>query len=540
MVIANADMLTQREALAGLLADPRDRHGLLITTVRRVYRSRVPHLHAPRARGQRGLGVPRRQRPHRQFLGVLKVAPGDRAAVATWPAGCRARRRPAAGGLAGGAASRRPRAGGSAAPPGARARATRTTAAASRPTRRSTRRTRSGRRGGRRRARRRGRGRAGARAAAARRMRRRCCCPDWCAPRFRSAAAPAAPVLDAAALRRGHRPGGRADRGVRRGPRAAGLRRQGERRLLHDLLRLPYSKYMARWAARRGWTPNGVTRSRSRSASSPPPVRDRRARGDDRRRGPAPARVHARLRRRPARALHAHLHQARRLARLDLRPHEGVRRLRGPGDRRVADGRRRVAARRRGADPAGDAPLDRLLLPAGPAPGDGRRSASRRSSRWPTGSAPPSRWPLVPRASRSRQAPAPPPPRPEPGQRLRGGWRALDRSSRAVWVKKIIGFPIGERFAAISLTAALFDARTTFIVLLAWGGFAAAYSAAGRVLRSLGRRGSVALDRGAPARPARSTPTATTGRSRSRWAGCRAPPRPPPRSCWPASRRCSR
>jgi hypothetical protein len=54
-----------------------------------------------------------------------------------------------------------------------------------------------------------------------------------------------------------------------------------------------------------------------------------------------------------------------------------------------------------------------------------------------------------------------------------------------VWIKKIVAFPIGERFAAISVTAALFSPRTTFVVLLAWGGFAAVYVVAGRVLRSL-------------------------------------------------------
>ena len=107
--------------------------------------------------------------------------------------------------------------------------------------------------------------------------------------------------------------------------------------------------------------------------------------------------------------------------------------------------------------------------------------------------------PLVPEGDEQPLAPAPPPPAPGLAQRARRAWRALDRSKRAVWVKKVIGFPIGERFAAISLTAALFDARATFIVLLAWGGFAAAYSAAGRLLRSLGRRGSVVLDRAAVA-----------------------------------------
>jgi hypothetical protein len=58
-----------------------------------------------------------------------------------------------------------------------------------------------------------------------------------------------------------------------------------------------------------------------------------------------------------------------------------------------------------------------------------------------------------------------------------------------------MAFPIGERFAAISITAALFDARVTFIVLLALGAFAATYRSAWRILRSFDRRGSTALPR---------------------------------------------
>ena len=128
------------------------------------------------------------------------------------------------------------------------------------------------------------------------------------------------------------------------------------------------------------------------------------------------------------------------------------------------------------------------------------------------------RGPGAARARGRAQPPGPAAAAAEPGparaRRLAARWTA---PSRAVWVKKIIGFPIGERFAAISLTAALFDARMTFVVLLAWGGFAAAYSVAGRLLRSLGRRGSVVLDRAAVAgagharrlprrRPARARP----------------------------------
>ena len=76
-------------------------------------------------------------------------------------------------------------------------------------------------------------------------------------------------------------------------------------------------------------------------------VRHRRALGSDRRRGAAPAGVHARLRRRPARALHAHVLEARRLAGLDLRPREGV-----PRVRRSRDRRRAARATRCGCSPA--------------------------------------------------------------------------------------------------------------------------------------------------------------------------------------------
>jgi hypothetical protein len=81
-------------------------------------------------------------------------------------------------------------------------------------------------------------------------------------------------------------------------------------------------------------------------------------------------------------------------------------------------------------------------------------------------------------------APAPPPRKPLP-QRVLSSWHVIDRVPGVRWVKKMIAFPIGERFAAISLTAALWTPRTTFVVLLAWGGLAAVYTQTGRVLRSL-------------------------------------------------------
>ncbi len=66
-------------------------------------------------------------------------------------------------------------------------------------------------------------------------------------------------------------------------------------------------------------------------------------------------------------------------------------------------------------------------------------------------------------------------------------WRKLDKWPGLIWVKRMVAFPIGERFAVISITAALFTPQVTFIVLLAWGGFAAVYTLAGRFLRSVAR-----------------------------------------------------
>jgi Family of unknown function (DUF5941) len=69
--------------------------------------------------------------------------------------------------------------------------------------------------------------------------------------------------------------------------------------------------------------------------------------------------------------------------------------------------------------------------------------------------------------------------------RVLGAWHRIDRAPGVRWIKKMIAFPIGERFAAIAITAALFTPRVTFIVLLSWGGVAALYTQTGRVLRSL-------------------------------------------------------
>ncbi|WP_431898281.1 CDP-alcohol phosphatidyltransferase family protein [Nonomuraea sp. bgisy101] len=64
-------------------------------------------------------------------------------------------------------------------------------------------------------------------------------------------------------------------------------------------------------------------------------------------------------------------------------------------------------------------------------------------------------------------------------------WTKAGRFRFVYWARKMVVFPIGERFAAIAITAALFDARVTFITLLIWGSVAAAYTVTGRVMRSL-------------------------------------------------------
>jgi phosphatidylglycerophosphate synthase len=64
---------------------------------------------------------------------------------------------------------------------------------------------------------------------------------------------------------------------------------------------------------------------------------------------------------------------------------------------------------------------------------------------------------------------------------------SLDRWPATRWARRAFLLPIGERFALISLTAALFTPRATFIALLAWGGVVAVYAVIGRILRSVAR-----------------------------------------------------
>jgi phosphatidylglycerophosphate synthase len=63
----------------------------------------------------------------------------------------------------------------------------------------------------------------------------------------------------------------------------------------------------------------------------------------------------------------------------------------------------------------------------------------------------------------------------------------VDRYGWARWAKRILVLPIGERFALISVTAAIGTPKLTFIALLVWGGIAALYSILGRIGRSVAR-----------------------------------------------------
>ncbi|MCX2970672.1 MULTISPECIES: DUF5941 domain-containing protein [Streptomyces] len=65
----------------------------------------------------------------------------------------------------------------------------------------------------------------------------------------------------------------------------------------------------------------------------------------------------------------------------------------------------------------------------------------------------------------------------------------LDGVGWTVWARRMVVLPIGERWALIAVLTALTTPRTTFLVLLAGCLLAACYTTAGRVLRSVARRG---------------------------------------------------
>ncbi|MFH9554462.1 DUF5941 domain-containing protein [Streptomyces sp. NPDC017435] len=64
----------------------------------------------------------------------------------------------------------------------------------------------------------------------------------------------------------------------------------------------------------------------------------------------------------------------------------------------------------------------------------------------------------------------------------------LDSVGWTVWVRRMIVLPIGERWAMIAVLTAVTTPRITFYALLVGCSFAAVYTTAGRVLRSLTRK----------------------------------------------------
>ncbi|OEV03958.1 transferase [Streptomyces oceani] len=64
----------------------------------------------------------------------------------------------------------------------------------------------------------------------------------------------------------------------------------------------------------------------------------------------------------------------------------------------------------------------------------------------------------------------------------------LDSAGWTVWARRMIVLPIGERWALIAVLTACTTPRVTFLVLLVGCAFAACYTTAGRLLRSLTRR----------------------------------------------------
>jgi phosphatidylglycerophosphate synthase len=73
-----------------------------------------------------------------------------------------------------------------------------------------------------------------------------------------------------------------------------------------------------------------------------------------------------------------------------------------------------------------------------------------------------------------------------------GALRSLRRAGVTRWAGRILAFPIGERFALISLTAALFSPRVTFVAFLVWGGISGTYALLRRVMASYELVGRVA------------------------------------------------
>ncbi|GAB3964531.1 DUF5941 domain-containing protein [Plantactinospora veratri] len=66
-----------------------------------------------------------------------------------------------------------------------------------------------------------------------------------------------------------------------------------------------------------------------------------------------------------------------------------------------------------------------------------------------------------------------------------------DTGSFTYWAKRTVVFPIGERWALIALTVAIFSPLVSLVAVLVWGGLAAAYTLALRTLRARSMRVAV-------------------------------------------------
>jgi hypothetical protein len=75
-------------------------------------------------------------------------------------------------------------------------------------------------------------------------------------------------------------------------------------------------------------------------------------------------------------------------------------------------------------------------------------------------------------------------PPPTVASRLVAAAKQVERSGPLRWLKRIVVLPIGERFALISVVAILGSARHVFLALLGWGSVALAYTTTGRLARS--------------------------------------------------------
>ncbi|WP_412102904.1 DUF5941 domain-containing protein [Plantactinospora sp. KLBMP9567] len=66
-----------------------------------------------------------------------------------------------------------------------------------------------------------------------------------------------------------------------------------------------------------------------------------------------------------------------------------------------------------------------------------------------------------------------------------------DTGSLTYWAKRTVVFPIGERWALIALTVAIFNPLVSLVAVLVWGGLAAAYTLVLRTLRARSMRVAV-------------------------------------------------